>query len=313
MLIMEHVLFRYYNHFNDAKAPRTPNFNVQSSDKHPMVAENPILNETAVEWIDQLYRDRLRTLLSVDDIIKELFEYLEDENLLNNTYVLFTSDHGYHLGQWRIACSKQQMYDTDIRVPMYIRGPGITAQSTADEMVVNIDILPTFVDLAGIVLDDASVIDGKSLVGAIIPEFEQDTSILIENQLRNSKNVQNRKTQTQIIQTANAAMSKDNNITNIHNNNNKIEQKQKQKDLLKMREILRVNSTDDWREMMITQYHTGADLTFFHCTVWWVNDTIPMEIDNNGNMKEIHQTVMQKVLNGKLIQKVVIIGVQLEY
>ena len=49
-------IHRYYNRFNDAKAPRTPNFNVQSSDKHPMVAENPILNETAIEWIDQLYR-----------------------------------------------------------------------------------------------------------------------------------------------------------------------------------------------------------------------------------------------------------------
>ena len=233
----------------------------------------------------------------MDDIIREVFEYLETYDLLDNTYVLYTSDHGYHLGQWRIACSKQQMYDTDIRIPMFIRGPGIAPQSSRDEMIVNIDILPTFVDLAGIVLENASIIDGKSLVGAIIPPFEENTNILIENQIENSRNFQkHRKTEMETETETQTENGGNKYIVDID-----IDIKQKEKDLLKMREILRVNSTYSWRQMMISQYHTGESLTFSHCTVWWINHTIPMqiggtipnetifnamEIGNNGNIKD---------------------------
>ena len=53
-------------------------------------------------------------------------------------------------GQWRIPCSKQQLYETDIRIPTYISGPNIEGKSTSDAIVSNIDFLPTMLDLAGI-------------------------------------------------------------------------------------------------------------------------------------------------------------------
>ena len=76
----------------------------------------------ALEYLDQLWRDRLESMLTVDDYINDLVNLLDYYNILNNTYIIYTSDHGYHIGQWRIGCEKKQMYETDIKVPLYIRG-----------------------------------------------------------------------------------------------------------------------------------------------------------------------------------------------
>eukprot|EP01084_Bolivina_argentea_P021904 40709_1 len=78
----------YQNEFNDKNAPRTPHFNLKVDNHHDFVSSNPILNDTAIEWIDQLYRDRLRSLLSVDDMIQPLFNVLKQYNVLNNTYIV---------------------------------------------------------------------------------------------------------------------------------------------------------------------------------------------------------------------------------
>ena len=70
------------------------------------------------------------------------------------------SDHGYHLGQYRVPCEKQQIWETDIHVPFYMRGPGITAGSTTDKLIGNVDIYPTILDLAGVSIPES--VDGKS-------------------------------------------------------------------------------------------------------------------------------------------------------
>ena len=139
------------NEFNDSQAPRTPNYNVQSSDKVDWIAVNPKLYGDAVDSIDQQYRDRLRSLLSVDDMIADIFELLrQHQGVLDNTYVLFTSDHGFHLGQWRVGLAKHLPYDSDLRVPLYMRGPGIPKGVISDAVVGNVDIVPTLLSLANI-------------------------------------------------------------------------------------------------------------------------------------------------------------------
>eukprot|EP01084_Bolivina_argentea_P176008 304657_1 len=152
----------YYDRFNTTRAPEGPNFNSSDSLKHGFVGTNPPMDDTAIQWIDDSYRDRLRSLLSIDDMVYDIFSLLQKyPDIMDNTYVLYTSDHGYHLGQYDVPCFKSQPYEETIRVPMYFRGPNIPKQQTKMEIVGNIDILPTFLDLAGINYD-RNTYDGRS-------------------------------------------------------------------------------------------------------------------------------------------------------
>lgn len=142
-------------------APRTPNFNMLASDHNHFLATHAELGSDVVGDIDNLMRQRWGTLLSIDDLVAGIINTLEDAGVLDNTYVLFSSDHGYHLGQFRIPIEKMLPYETDIRIPLFIRGPGIKAGTQMKEMVSNIDIAPTILDFAGIPVPN--IMDGQSM------------------------------------------------------------------------------------------------------------------------------------------------------
>ena len=75
--------------------------------------------------IDELYRLRIRSLQAVDRGVGALVRTLRETGQLDNTYIVFTSDNGFHLGQHRLPAGKQTAYDTDTHVPFLVRGPGI--------------------------------------------------------------------------------------------------------------------------------------------------------------------------------------------
>ncbi|XP_065180281.1 extracellular sulfatase Sulf-1-like [Sycon ciliatum] len=152
--------------FEGITAPRTPSWNVSCPDKHGFIAKNPPLDENATDFLDQQHRDRHMSLLAVDDVIKAVYTTLEKLDLLESTYIITTSDHGYHLGQWRVPSSKRLPYDTDIFVNTFIRGPGIKPGSEQAAMVGNTDIAPTILDLAGVEIPP--LMDGKSMAQLII-------------------------------------------------------------------------------------------------------------------------------------------------
>ncbi|MBA2450229.1 MAG: sulfatase-like hydrolase/transferase [Chloroflexi bacterium] len=79
-----------------------------------------------------------------------------------NTYIFFTSDNGFHLGQHRLRSGKQAPYEEDIRVPLIVRGPGVDAGRVEERIVGNVDLAPTFARLAGVVAPE--YVDGRSLV-----------------------------------------------------------------------------------------------------------------------------------------------------
>jgi hypothetical protein len=71
-------------------------------------------------------------MLAVDDMIRRIVETLEDTGELDNTYLVFTSDNGFHLGQHRLGKGKQTPYDEDIRVPLTVLGPKVASNAPVD-------------------------------------------------------------------------------------------------------------------------------------------------------------------------------------
>jgi N-acetylglucosamine-6-sulfatase len=118
-----------------------------------------------VKHLDGLYRDRLRTMAAVGEMTGGLLRSLEETGKLDNTYLVLTSDNGYHMGHHRLELGKQAPYEEDIRVPLMIRGPGVPAGSSRDEMVLNNDFAPTFADLAG--LPPPASVDGRSFASLL--------------------------------------------------------------------------------------------------------------------------------------------------
>jgi hypothetical protein len=96
--------------FIDAlSAPRDPAYNASKeilSQHHWLIAQQDIITQEQGVEIDNLFRDRWRCLLSVDDAVAGVMQALEDLGVLDNTYLFFTSDHGYNLGQHRLPSCK---------------------------------------------------------------------------------------------------------------------------------------------------------------------------------------------------------------
>jgi arylsulfatase A-like enzyme len=144
-------------------APRTPGFNEDDvSDKPPNVRSRTKLTPGQVAVLDHLYRERLRSLLAVDEAIELFVRTLTRLGELPNTYIFFGSDNGYHVGQHRYMTGKFTLYEEDIRVPAFARGPGIPVKQRRDDFVLNIDWAPTFAELAGATVP--ATVDGRSLV-----------------------------------------------------------------------------------------------------------------------------------------------------
>ncbi len=154
---------RHSQLFPDAFQPRTPSFNeADVSDKPKYIRELPLLSQQEKAEIDDLYQKRLRSLQAVDEGLVTLVNTLKANSLLDNTYIIFTSDNGFHLGQHRLPPGKETAYEEDIHLPFYVRGSDVTAGKTIDKIVSNVDLAPTFAELAG--ADVPNFVDGRSLV-----------------------------------------------------------------------------------------------------------------------------------------------------
>jgi len=98
---------------------------------------------------DRKAMNYLRTLLAVDKSVGEIRKYLEDEHVLDNTIFIYTSDNGFFLGAHQFT-DKRLMYDESLRVPLVIRYPKLIKPGiTNSNVVLNIDLAPTIVELAG--------------------------------------------------------------------------------------------------------------------------------------------------------------------
>ena len=147
--------------FPDARVPRTPSFlEVDVSDKPPFY-RGPILSSAQIKVLDEAYRRRLRSLQSVDEAVAAIYARLKALGRLDDTYIVFTSDNGFRLGDHRLGIGKETGYEQDIHVPLIVRGPHVPAGRRTDALVDNADLAPTFAAWAG--AKPPPDVDGRSL------------------------------------------------------------------------------------------------------------------------------------------------------
>jgi N-acetylglucosamine-6-sulfatase len=137
--------------------PRDPSFDAPNVNPPSWLADRPPLGAERIADMDEDFRRRAQAVQAIDALVARV-----EQEAPKNTYIVFSSDNGYHMGQHRLAPGKMTAFDTDIRVPLIVAGPGVPKGRTVHQIAQNTDLAPTFVQLAGGTPDSA--IDGHSLV-----------------------------------------------------------------------------------------------------------------------------------------------------
>ncbi|MGL5811036.1 MAG: sulfatase-like hydrolase/transferase, partial [Nocardioides sp.] len=125
------------------------------SDKPPLLRKG----KRSTSKLERLYLARIRSLASVDDAVADTVAALEETGELDNTYLVFTSDNGYLLGEHRLT-GKKLAYEESMRVPFLVRGPDV-GTGTRTQVVSILDIAPTVLDWAG--ASAGRLLDGRSI------------------------------------------------------------------------------------------------------------------------------------------------------
>ncbi|XP_076349836.1 extracellular sulfatase Sulf-1-like isoform X1 [Tachypleus tridentatus] len=162
---------QYQNLFHNVTTHRTPSWNyAPNNDKQWLLRYTGRMEPVHMKFTDILHTKRLQTLQSVDDAIEKLYNELKNLGELENTYIFYTSDHGYHLGQFGLVKGKSQPFEFDVRVPLLVRGPLVPEGVRISDIVINVDLAPTFLELGGV--NRPEHLDGKSIVPLLKDAYE---------------------------------------------------------------------------------------------------------------------------------------------
>ena len=128
--------------------------------------------EALVKWKYQRYmQDYIACVQGVDDGVGKVLDYLDSTGLSKNTIVIYSADNGWYMGELGLY-DKRFMYEPGLHVPLLACGPGIKAGSLPDQFVANIDLAPTFLDLAGLPVPTS--MQGRSIAPLLKGESPAD-------------------------------------------------------------------------------------------------------------------------------------------
>ena len=134
---------RHASLFPSATAPRTASFNEADVSDKPPFLQVPLMTAVRLPPTTTSIETGCAACRPIDEAILAIYRKVERIGQLPQTYFVFTSDNGYHLGQHRLTGGKETTYDEDLRMPLLMRGPGIPAGLTVTELVSNADLAPT--------------------------------------------------------------------------------------------------------------------------------------------------------------------------
>lgn len=150
--------------YRDSPTPSMPTTpateEADTSDKQPLIARQ---RDDLRGKRDRLYQQQYRTLMSVDDTVGRVFDTLEELGEERDTLAFFLSDNGFLLGEHGLF-AKRLPYEASIKIPMFVRWPGVLRPGVSDDrLVANVDIAPTVLQAAGVEAPSSAPIDGRSL------------------------------------------------------------------------------------------------------------------------------------------------------
>ena len=155
---------RHADLYTDLTYPQKPSFHEEDTSDKPFPIRD--LRRTGglfeEEEANDLFVRRVQSMQAVDEMVAAIVERLKENGQLDNTYIIFTSDNGFHMGEHNLPSGKMLVYEEDILVPLLVRGPGIPPGSTITQMTANIDIAPTVAEIAG--AQPADYVDGRSFL-----------------------------------------------------------------------------------------------------------------------------------------------------
>jgi arylsulfatase A-like enzyme len=157
---------------------RPPNFNEKDiSDKPGYISQ---ISPLSPEEIDTAHKQILRSMLSVDDGVASILAALKKAGLGDNTMIVYMSDNGMTMGDHRFGVTKNCPYEACIKVPFIVYAPGYYQHRVETKIAANIDIAPTFAELAGVAIPD--YVNGMSLVPLLKdPSAAWRDAILLEH------------------------------------------------------------------------------------------------------------------------------------
>ena len=149
----------------DAGVPAGPSINVPNTNPPGWLAVHQPIGPKQLVTLSDSFNLRVEAVQAVDRMIGDLMAKLAATGQDKNTYVIFSSDNGYHMGEHMLLAGKQTAFDHDINVPLIVVGPGVPAGAVDNHLVENIDLCPTFAELGG--APALPTADGHSLVDLI--------------------------------------------------------------------------------------------------------------------------------------------------